>query len=452
MPASFWIVITFIQGAVVGSFLNVVIYRMPLGLSVARPSTSYCPRCNHYLGFWDNIPLLSFLFLQARCRYCRAPIPWRYFSVELVTAALWACLYVRLSGDTGISWVSYVAQALFASLLVALTFIDLDHFFVPDELNVGALVLAVGRDIVCLALAWQAGAWVWSQWAPQFLYFGWLPRALIGALAYGGVLFLVSFFAFVYYARENNETLAQVARRFFVYEEEEPETGSVHTAPSSGADEGEEDEGEPIRLRFSPGFLAVAAGLLLVPVVEAWAAFAVVVPLITFVLLTRRAGEGAAAAFARFFRAEEEQAAPIASPAEETTLDEETPGAENAPDAASTTQTLTAEADQFAREAETGKHGGMGLGDVKLALAIGALLGPGMALLSLLFATASGALIGLGLKLRYRRSSLRFGLPFVPFMALGAILVMLYGAAVVDWYLRFAGFTAPDSPLLGAEG
>jgi prepilin signal peptidase PulO-like enzyme (type II secretory pathway) len=95
---------------------------------------------------------------------------------------------------------------------------------------------------------------------------------------------------------------------------------------------------------------------------------------------------------------------------------------------------LRAESDQFAIEAEEGKHGGMGLGDVKLALAIGAILGPGPALLSLFVATFVGAATGITLA-RVHGRSLRLAIPFGPFMAVGAIVVMLYGAQMMDWYL-----------------
>jgi leader peptidase (prepilin peptidase)/N-methyltransferase len=149
---------------------------MPLGMSVARPA-SHCPHCNHYLRPWDNIPLIAFLLLGGRCRFCRAPISWRYFGVELLTASLWVALYWRLSGDTGISWLNYVAVALFASVLIAVIFIDLDHFFIPDELNWVGVALGVGRDLACLALAWLTAPYYLPDVQKEFTYGGWLPGA-----------------------------------------------------------------------------------------------------------------------------------------------------------------------------------------------------------------------------------------------------------------------------------
>ncbi len=479
MPDWFWYLIVFGYGAIVGSFLNVLIYRMPLGMSVSRPA-SHCPRCNRLLGFWDNIPLLSFLALGARCRYCRTPISWRYFTVELLTGSLWVALFAALSvdsvlfatsgydtgrGEYGVTWVNFIAHALFASVLVAVIFIDLDHFIIPDELNWIGVALGVGRDLLCLALAWQAGSWIFADVRQDFTFWGWLPRSLTGALVYGGLLFLISFVGFIVYARGENETVAQTARRFFVFEEEsESQTGSVPPVPAEQrqAITEDEEEGEAVRLRFSPGFLAAISALLLLPTLGAWSAAAFMLPLGAFALMSRLPGEPVADALRRFFRADDQVVEPaVASASVVPTAVEGTDGvmeAENGAEAQSdeqpgatatvvkaqpsevsaTAAQLAAEADQFAREAETGQHGAMGLGDVKLALAIGALLGPWHALLSLFIATASGALTGVGLAALHGKG-LRLGIPFGPFMAFGAVIMMLYGRDLIQWYLRLVG-------------
>ena len=460
LPEWFWYPVTFIYGAIVGSFLNVLIYRLPLGLNVSNPP-SHCPNCDTYLSKWDNVPLIAFLLLRGRCRYCKIPISWRYFSVELLTACLWMVMYHRLSGTTGVSWVAYVADAIFASVLVAMIFIDLDHFIAPDELNAVGFALGIGRDLVCVALLWYGGRNLLGELGSEFLYFGWLPRSLVGAVAYGSVLFLVSLIGFVVYAREENESLASVLRRFFIFEEEEPQAGVALVpgdAPDNAALEAEDDS-EPPRLRFSPGFLAFVSALLLVPVVQIWAALAFVVPLLAFVLLTRRADEKMGEAFARFFKSDDQAGADrienAVAPAEIDTPELAVREAEFERDANGETPLtpaqleaqMRAEADQFAREAETGKHGGMGLGDVKLALAVGAVLGPGMALLSLFLATAIGAVTGITVA-RLHNRSLRYGLPFVPFMAVGAIIALLYGPAFVTWYVETTGINrTEDAPL-----
>lgn len=469
MPDWFWYAVVFGYGAIVGSFLNVLIYRMPLGMSVSTPP-SHCPRCKTRLGFWDNIPLLSFLFLRARCRYCLRPISWRYFTVELMTACLWVALFWRLSGETGVSWVNYVAHALFASVLVAVIFIDLDHFIIPDELNWVGTALGIGRDLVCLLLAWQAGPWFFRDAAPAFAWRGWLPWSLVGAAVYASILFLISFVGFLYYARAEGESLGQVARRFFTLEDPpEPEQSPESAPETETEEEEEEEEGEPVRLRFSPAFLAAVASLLLVPVLHGGAVVVFAGTFAAFVALSRWEFEPVGSAAARFFRSNDQEGAPEppwrtpfttpdpdeteavdAAPAPEDAAEAgdsetETPlsateAAESVTEAAEpvTEAQLAAEADQFALEAESGKHGAMGLGDVKLALAIGAILGPGPALLSLLFATGLGAATGIGMALRHGKS-LRLALPFGPFMAVGAVIVMLYGQQFVGWYLRFSG-------------
>jgi leader peptidase (prepilin peptidase)/N-methyltransferase len=177
---NFWYIIVFGYGAIVGSFLNVLIYRMPLNMSVSKPP-SHCPRCNTLLRFWDNIPLFAFLSLGGKCRYCRAPISWRYFGVELLTACLWTALFYRIADKSSLSWVDFLAQALFVSVLIAVIFIDLDHFIIPDELNWFGIAFGVIRDIGCLALGWFGifGATLADATARYgFLGKFWLPHSI----------------------------------------------------------------------------------------------------------------------------------------------------------------------------------------------------------------------------------------------------------------------------------
>ncbi|MBC8101738.1 MAG: A24 family peptidase [Cytophagales bacterium] len=469
---NFWYLIVFGYGAIVGSFLNVLIYRMPLGISVSKPP-SHCPRCNTLLRFWDNIPLFAFLLLGGKCRYCRAPISWRYFGVELLTACLWTALF-HAADRSLFSWVDFLAQALFVSVLIAVIFIDLDHFIIPDELNWFGVALGVVRDVACLALAWRAGGTLLTAATDRYGFLGWfwLPRSIPGALAYGGAIYAVSFAGFIVYARADGESIAGVARRFFTLEEAPDSSGDVDPdtrAPDQAEPiDDEETEDVAVRLRFSPAFLALVAALVLVPVIGTWAILFLALPLAAFTLLSRRNGEPLPASAGRFFRSDDQdepgtetEVFPSVSvaEAEEPPL---LPGDERLKEMASLSgepelsrkwlpgeaeAQLRAEADQFAIEAETGQHGGMGLGDVKLALAIGAMLGPGPALLSLFFATFAGALTGITLA-RIHGRSLRLALPFGPFMALGAILVMLYGPALIAWYLG-TFLPAPPAPLPG---
>ena len=479
LPDWFWMLVVFGYGAFVGSFLNVVIYRLPLGYSISSPP-SHCPRCNEYLRLWDNIPIFAFLALGARCRYCRTPIGWRYFTVELMTACLWLCLFHRVTGATMgatsliplIAWTDFLFQALFASVLVALIFIDLDHFFVPDELNGVAFAFALIRDIGCIVLAKSlAGDTAAPLYLEKLAWFGWLPRAFPGALVYGGVLFFVSVVGFVYYARGDNESPGAALRRFFTMEDlPEDDIVLLETTGKPGEEvvpEEEVSDGEPIRLRFAPAFLAFVAALLTLPVIGWYSLLVFVLPWVAFTLMTPLAeGESRLHGSRRFFRVADlpmdASKRMVGSeygdvPKSESSDSEEALEGEmtiTSEDAAFVTLSPTeratvmaSEADQFAKESESGKHGGMGLGDVKLALAIGALLGPGMALLSLMFATFSGAVIGI-LLARIHGKGLRYGLPFVPFMAFGAILTMLYGDSLVTWYLNRSGLEKPPAAML----
>jgi leader peptidase (prepilin peptidase) / N-methyltransferase len=136
-----WIVGLFL-GATIGSFLNVVIYRTPRGLSLSDPKNSFCPKCKHRLGVPDLFPLLSWLVLRGRCRHCRAPVSSRYFFVELITGGIFAGLWWQY---LIVSWepLRAVAYALAAAGLVAIIFIDWEMYIIPDEINAWLLVVGL---------------------------------------------------------------------------------------------------------------------------------------------------------------------------------------------------------------------------------------------------------------------------------------------------------------------
>jgi leader peptidase (prepilin peptidase)/N-methyltransferase len=137
-----WITLGFLSGLLIGSFLNVCIYRLPRDLSVVRPRRSYCPHCNATIAWYDNVPLVSYILLRGRCRRCHGTISARYPIVELLTGVLFA-IAVHQHGLTPAA----LKTCLFASLLIALMFSDLEQFILPDEFTLGGL--AAG-----LLLAW----------------------------------------------------------------------------------------------------------------------------------------------------------------------------------------------------------------------------------------------------------------------------------------------------------
>lgn len=129
------VIVAFIFGAIVGSFLNVCIYRMPLGKSVVWPG-SHCPNCEKRIPWYDNIPFISYIFLKGKCRFCRQTISARYLFIELLTAIMFVLLFERFR----LSYDLFFYAVLVCSLLVA-TFVDIKHRIIPDEISLGGIFL-----------------------------------------------------------------------------------------------------------------------------------------------------------------------------------------------------------------------------------------------------------------------------------------------------------------------
>lgn len=130
----------FVIGLVVGSFLNVCIYRLPAGKSIVSPPSS-CGRCGHRLGVFDMIPVLSYIFLRGKCRYCGMPYSPRYALVELLTGCLFA-----LCGLYYLPGIPLALVFVFVASLVVLTFVDFDHQIILDEVLI--LMLGCGAAYV----------------------------------------------------------------------------------------------------------------------------------------------------------------------------------------------------------------------------------------------------------------------------------------------------------------
>jgi leader peptidase (prepilin peptidase)/N-methyltransferase len=161
-------------GLVVGSFLNVVIHRVPLGLSIVSPR-SRCPGCETQIAAWDNIPILSYVILGGACRHCKAPISARYPLVELLTGLL----YVAMAWRFGPTLEALLFMAFCSGLVVAAA-VDIDHQIIPDEISLGGL--AVG--LVCIPLLHGlAGAGYGEAFA----------GSAMGAAVGGGSLWIVAF-------------------------------------------------------------------------------------------------------------------------------------------------------------------------------------------------------------------------------------------------------------------
>ncbi len=161
-------------GLAVGSFLNVVIHRLPRAESVVFPG-SHCPACGAPLHWFDNVPLLSYILLRGRCRACGAAISLRYPAIELVTGLLFAVIALRHGTDpmTPVWWV-------FAAALVAAAAIDFDHRIIPDEISLGGLVVAL---LLVPVVRTASG----GDFVPA------LASSLLGAVLGGGLFWLVGF-------------------------------------------------------------------------------------------------------------------------------------------------------------------------------------------------------------------------------------------------------------------
>ena len=136
----------FVLGAAVGSFLNVCIYRWPVELSINRPRRSFCPNCKQPIPWHQNLPLISWLALGGRCANCGAKISFRYFAVELVTALLFLAIWESFP------WQVAIAYWVFVSFLIIGTFIDFEHFIIPDRVTIGGIIAGAISSVAVPAL------------------------------------------------------------------------------------------------------------------------------------------------------------------------------------------------------------------------------------------------------------------------------------------------------------
>jgi leader peptidase (prepilin peptidase)/N-methyltransferase len=162
-------IIIFAFGLIIGSFCNVVIYRLPQGKSIVTPG-SQCRSCGNFIHPWDNIPLLSYFVLKGQCRFCSAPISARYPTVEFISGILFVLLYLKL----GLS-ISFAVYALLASTLLVVALIDYDHRIIPNIITLPGIAIGL----------------VLSTWA--------LPitplDSLLGLLLGGTLFYLIALFS-----------------------------------------------------------------------------------------------------------------------------------------------------------------------------------------------------------------------------------------------------------------
>lgn len=171
----FWVIVLFVLGSMVGSFLNVCIYRMPRDLSVVRPR-SHCPKCNYSIPWFLNIPIITWLSLRGKCKNCGEPISVRYLWVEFFTgltfATAWAIVAPRSVGLA-------IAYCVILGAFIVATMIDIEHFIIPDEITIGGIVVG----------------FLFSAAVPQLHQAATRPESLrastIGIIVGGGIVYLI---------------------------------------------------------------------------------------------------------------------------------------------------------------------------------------------------------------------------------------------------------------------
>ncbi|MCC6484094.1 MAG: prepilin peptidase [Armatimonadetes bacterium] len=199
MPDWLSVAIVFVYGSIVGSFLNVLIWRLPRDESVVRPP-SHCTVCGYTLRAWDNIPLISWLIYRGRCRNCGARISSRYFWIELFTGLLWIAVWYRFGWS-----LEFFQYAAVISALIAVFAIDLEHYIIPDQLWIFMAAVGFLAEGIGLALGWKSYPWNDLLYLTVPFTGGWelpVPHALLGFVVYGGAVLLVGILGEIGFKKE----------------------------------------------------------------------------------------------------------------------------------------------------------------------------------------------------------------------------------------------------------
>lgn len=181
LPYAFKMTFAVLLGLIVGSFLNVVIHRLPLDQSVVKPR-SRCPKCAREIRWYENIPVLSWIALRARCAGCKTPISFRYPFVELLTALLFTLTVAMF----GLNATTLLRDLPWVAALVAVIFIDLDHRIIPDEISLGGLAVGLLTSVLDPRLTVLQAFIGAGAGFGIFFGFSWLYYKLTGRIGLGG--------------------------------------------------------------------------------------------------------------------------------------------------------------------------------------------------------------------------------------------------------------------------
>lgn len=354
----FWSAVVFVLGAVVGSFLNVCIHRMPRDLSIVRPG-SHCTSCGKPLRWYHNIPLLSWLVLRGRCAFCGAMISPVYFIVELLNAGLWLALWLKFGLSPELA-----AYCLLVSLFLVGMFVDLEHYILPDEVTIGGAIAGV---IFCTAFPQL-------QTAPDWM--NGLFQSVVGLAAGGGVLYVVRWFGNLMFGRKVHEFEKGVSlvldkgRVRFDDGEEKPEEEAVKDVLTSKRD----------RIQFQA--------------------------------TSGQVGEQN-----------------LAGLTVRITSTELTVGGQKWPIADAPRLEAVAHEMELPRDA-------MGLGDVKLMMAIGAFFGWASTLFTLVLSSILGSVVGV-LLIAFRAHQWGRPIPYGPYIVVASFVWIFFGTDLTQWCLNF---------------
>lgn len=386
-------VFVFVFGACIGSFLNVCIWRLPRGESLVQPP-SHCPKCNHRIRPWENIPLVSWLVLRARCSHCGLPISMRYPLVELATALLFFAVWLKVFQD-GLPWGGLVGYFYLFAALFTITFTDIEHRVIPDAVvfpgYVVALLVAglIPQTHLMPLVGSAAGEPLPGIFSGGVLLVLGLDRAPLPVLALAdavlGLLLGASIFLALRWAGSicwGTRTMAVTPGSRFLLTSQQITIGDGPAEELDAFFGGDRDE-----LR------AELTGLR--------------------IILRRKAG-----------------ATVPELPAGSATI-------RLLPDDLRVAGTAIPLADiesvEGALTAASGRHEILGLGDIKLMAMIGGFLGPDAAIFILFLSALLGSVYGAAYVLARRRLA-GITVPYGPFIAAGTLLWFFAGNRLVAWY------------------
>ncbi|HHT9153206.1 MAG TPA: prepilin peptidase [Candidatus Hypogeohydataceae bacterium YC40] len=195
-----WFLTLFLFGLIVGSFLKVCIYRLPRGKSIVAPP-SFCPHCGEFIGWYDNIPLLSYLLLGGKCRACKVHISLRYPLVESLTGLLFGFFFYEFVLREGKPLSVYIAYVALASALIVSSFVDLEFYLIPDEITVWGTVLGPIYSLLFPTLHYSANSLRGLALSGNERIDA-VVASLLGILVGGGLILFTALFGSIVFRKE----------------------------------------------------------------------------------------------------------------------------------------------------------------------------------------------------------------------------------------------------------